>query len=471
MTPNHHSESGKPPRIFPWRGLRRHLWLTLRLNFRSRQPLIYGYLVPVCFLLAFGSVFRSGTPPLRHELGQLLTITILGGACFGMPTATVAERERGVWRRYQLLPAAAAGILLSTVVARFVLILSAAALQIGLAWAVYRTPWPAYPASMLGAFACTAFAFLGLGLMIAMLADNVPAVQALGQAVFLPMIMIGGVGVPLRTLPPWAQHVAGFLPGRYAVEALDACIAPGGGGLGGAGFALGALVVIGAAAFVAATGLFRWEAGPRVLNWSARGWITLALTAWAGVGWVAERQYPSRAGAVATHSWLEAASPAAAGPWRALTAADFAKIHFDDLPPDDGNVVPLAAGYGGLDEAGKTRLHRIQDQLAHWKPGTAASADASQCVRNLLSVCAVADLVMDPNEAEIARAVLDQIKDAVRDPAERRQVLAWIVLHPTDGSVLTDVSDFGIEKGPLDQSVRERSAAYARKFLREMLLK
>ena len=452
--------------VLPWRGLLRHLGLTLRLNFRSRQPLIYGYLVPVFFLLGFGSVFRAGVPPLLHEMGQLLTITILGGTCFGLPTATVAERERGVWRRYRLLPSAAGGILLSTVVARAALVLSAVAMQIVLAWAVYRTPWPAHPAQLLGAFAAASFAFLGLGLMIAMLADNVPAVQALGQAVFLPMIMIGGVGVPLRTLPPWARNVADFLPGRYAVEALNACFVPEGGGLATARFALGALGIIGAAAFVAAAGLFRWEAGPRRLDRRARGWIALALAAWVGVGTVAEVRGKRREMVVAPSDPQATAPPAVVEkPWRALTAAEIAGIRFDDLPPDDGNIVPLASNYDALDAAEKTRLNGIKGQLADWQPGTVD--DAAQRVRNLLSVAAVADLVMDPNEAEIARAVFDQVKDAVRDPGERRQVLAWIALHPDEGSVLTDVSEFGIGKGPGEPFIRERCADYARKLLRE----
>ncbi|MES1194648.1 MAG: hypothetical protein ABUL65_02055, partial [Opitutus sp.] len=85
-------------------GLFRHFVLTLRLNFRSKQALAYGYLVPVFFLIAFGSVFRGDTPPLLAEMGQILTISILGGACFGLPTTLVAGRERGVWRRYRLLP-------------------------------------------------------------------------------------------------------------------------------------------------------------------------------------------------------------------------------------------------------------------------------------------------------------------------------------------------------------------------------
>src|SRR5580765_4534899 len=76
-------------------GLLTHLWLTLKLNFRSKQAIVYGYVVPIFFLYAFGSVFKSDKT-LIHEMGQLLTVTVLGGACFGMPTAMVNERERGV---------------------------------------------------------------------------------------------------------------------------------------------------------------------------------------------------------------------------------------------------------------------------------------------------------------------------------------------------------------------------------------
>src|SRR5205823_11741933 len=77
-----------------------------------------------------------------------------------------------------------------------------------------------------GTFFFVAFAFLGMGLVIAMLAENVPAVQALGQAIFLPMLMIGGIGVRLEQLPEWARHVAAFLPALYAVDAIDAAIRP-----------------------------------------------------------------------------------------------------------------------------------------------------------------------------------------------------------------------------------------------------
>ena len=107
------------------------------------------------------------------------------------------------------------------------------------------------------AFTFVAFAFMGLGLVIAMLADNVPAVQALGQCIFLPMLIIGGVAVPLASLPDWAQHLSSYLPGRYAVDIIQATA--NGDGLGTAGFHMLALFFIGAAGCLAGAKLFRWD--------------------------------------------------------------------------------------------------------------------------------------------------------------------------------------------------------------------
>ena len=74
------------------KGFLRHLLITLKLNFRNPQAVVFGYVVPIFFLFAYGSVFIRGTAaPLTRQLGQLLTITVLGGACFGMPIAFVSE--------------------------------------------------------------------------------------------------------------------------------------------------------------------------------------------------------------------------------------------------------------------------------------------------------------------------------------------------------------------------------------------
>jgi ABC-type transport system involved in cytochrome c biogenesis permease component len=258
---------------------------SLKLHVRNKMALIYSYLFPTIFLVAFWVLYRYEAVPLVRHLGELLTVTALGGACFGLPTTMVSERERGVWRRYRLAPVPTATLVGGTVLARYVLLIVAGLLQLVLAMAI-GMPLPRHPAALFVAFTCVAFAFIGLGLVIAMMADNVPAVQALGQCIFLPMLIIGGVAVPLTSLPEWAQRLSAFFPGRYAVEALNACVM--GDGLPVARFSALALVLIGAAGCLAGAKMFRWDAEQRFAAASNKGWVLVALAAWVAVGVTAE---------------------------------------------------------------------------------------------------------------------------------------------------------------------------------------
>jgi hypothetical protein len=261
------------------------LAINLRLHFRNRLALLYSYLFPTIFLVAFWVLYRHERVPLARHMGELLTVTALGGACFGLPTALVNERERGVWRRYRLAPVPTASLIASTVIARYFLLLIAALLQLALALGI-GMPLPRHPLDLWLAFTFVAFAFLGLGLVIAMMADNVPAVQALGQCIFLPMLIIGGVAVRLERLPVWAQHVSAFFPGRYAVDAIQAAVT--GDGSGGAGFSLVALLVMGVAGGVAGAKMFRWDAQQRFATHGGHGWAGVALASWLAVGLLAE---------------------------------------------------------------------------------------------------------------------------------------------------------------------------------------
>lgn len=424
-----------------------HAALALRLNFRSRQAIVYGYLVPLLFLLAFGSVFRGSEPPLLAQMGQVLTITILGGACFGLPTGLVAERERGVWRHYRLTPTPLPLLLAGTLVARVVIVAVAVAMQLALARWIYGTPWPEHPAQLAGAFLLVAAAFLGLGLVVAALARDVPAVQAIGQCLFLPMIMIGGVGVPLAVLPEWAQRVASFMPGRYAVEVLQPCFNHPY-GLRHAGFSALMLLVIGGAAAVAGMRLFRWDAGRR-LQRGDLGWTGAALAAWAVAGTIA-----LSAGHVAPVTLVGEAAFADIG------ETEVARVTFEDLPPDDGIYAPLAPAHSS-----RRLTPRIQELIRHldtWPP--ARTDDIGQNVRNLLCVAAIADIGQELSEADIARAVFERLKAQV-PPDPLRRALAWVVLEPGAGTVVIAAPELGLRGEMSPAIVRERNVWYARKFL------
>ena len=261
------------------------LRLTLLLHFRNRIALLYSYLFPTIFLIAFWVLYRYEDPPIARHLGELLTVTAMGGACFGLPTSMVAERERGVWRRYRLVPVKTAQLVATTLLGRYVLLLTAGLIQLLLALAI-GMPVPEHPLDLFVVFTLVCFAFMGLGLVIAVLADTVPAVQALGQCIFLPMLIIGGVAVRLSRLPDWAQHLSLFFPGRYAVESIQATAT--GDGIDTVWFAVLALILIAIAGAVAGVKMFRWDAQQRFRAHGGKAWLGVALASWLFVGVLAE---------------------------------------------------------------------------------------------------------------------------------------------------------------------------------------
>jgi hypothetical protein len=369
-----------------------------------------------------------------------------------------------VWRRYALAPVSrwvfVAGILL----ARSVLLLTAALLQLALAFG-FGLPMPVHPFGLFIAFCMASAAFLSFGMVIAMLVDNVPAVQALGQCIFLPMLMIGGVAVPLQSLPLWAQHLSAFFPGRYAVEAIQ--LSATGNGLSNAGFDLLALLLIAAASALAAMAMFRWDKAlvPR------RGWLVLTLGMWLAVGAMAEihgrvitsvLQDTREVGTAKNY----AAAPVSALSWQAVSDADIDGIAFDRLPPDTGIISPVSRSDETPDPVLVPQLDRIRDAMAGWAPGNVG--DSVQRARNLLAIAAVPDILqMEQVERFVPRLVFARLQAAI-PPRDLPKVLYWIALHPDDGddSAIRQLGEFGLPEvsGPT-KPVRGRIMLYAFKLL------
>lgn len=438
--------------------------VSLKLNFRNRMAILYGYLFPLIFLVAFWTVYRNDPVPLALHVGQFLTVTVLGSACFGLPTTIVSERDKGVWRRYALTPVDRWVFVVGVLMSRAVLLLSAALLQLALAFGL-GLPMPAHPLGLLVSLCVTAAAFLSLGMVIAMLVDNVPAVQALGQCIFLPMLMIGGVAVPLQSLPEWAQHISAFFPGRYAVEAMQ--LSATGSGLRGASFDLLALALMAAGAAIAAAAMFRWDKAlaPR------RGWLFLAVGVWLAVGAMAEMrgkvtisaaQDTRDVGTAKNYAPTSVSAPS----WQDVTETDIDGIAFDRLPPDTGIISPVSRSDETPDPVLEPSLDQIRDTLPQWAPGNLA--DPVQRARNLLAIAAVPDILqMEQMERFIPRLVFARLQ-AVIPPRDLPKVLYWIAMHPDDGddSAIRQLGALGLPEvsGPT-KPVRGRIMLYAFKLL------
>jgi ABC-2 type transport system permease protein len=354
------------------------------------------------------------------------------------------------------------------------------------------------------AFSCVAFALMGLGLTIAALADTVPAVQALGQCVFLPMLILGGVAVPLASLPAWAERLSTFFPGRYAVEAIDATVA--GPGLRAAVFALSALVAIGLASCLAGVQMFRWDRGQRFSAVRGKGWIAVAVGMWVMVGALSRARHvtaappqpPPPAAQVAAapvetapavapaaspspavtadtaHVPPPAKKPRAAGTapeivlssWREVTRADVVRdITFTRLPPDAGIVTPIAGPADVPDADTASQIAEIEGSLATWAPGHVD--DPVQRVRNLLAILATPDVLQQPFERYLPAVIFGHLQKTM---AERQlvQVLYWIAMHPDGGTQPSaeELEAVGLPAAGADPlETRNRAAIYGVKLL------
>ena len=439
---------------------------------RNPMALIYGWLFPLIFLAGFWALYGDDPLPLALHAGQFFTITILGSAAFGLPTQMVAEREAGLWRHYALTPAPRWRFVLAMVLARAVLLAGALILQHVAARALGMPSLP-HPVSTVLALMAAGLCFLCLGALIGNLAPNVPAVQALGQCIFLPMLILGGVAVPLASLPDWALPLSNLLPGRHAVVAIQTAVT--GTGTQAAGFELAMLAGHGALALVAAVLLFRWEPGARAQIGRRGWWLVLVAAMWlalvglahsrarpvpalpdrAAAGVVADyvrgvgapalprkklpvaQNHPQRLPPDQVRDGLQAGGgavvpvpqPVPELP-QELPAPDLDAIAFERLPPDAGLVAPIAVE--PADAALANALARIERQLAQWPP--ARQGDAVQQVRNMLLIAAVPDLLqMDPMERHLPLLVEAQLQ--ARFGARLPALLAQVALDPQAGSV------------------------------------
>lgn len=171
----------------------------------------------------------------------------------------------------------------------------------------------------------------------------------------------------------------------------------------------------------------------------------------------------------ATTRAAAAAAPAVAKPensYNAITQKDIDEIKFDDVEDDAGFITPLAADLDNLDNDSKKRLDDWTAKLSDW--AGAKEENVPQRVRNLMSVCSLADMIHSEFEGETAYVVFDKLKSEV-DKDQLIKACAWMVLKPNEGRCVTRIPELGWDEEVEEDGIRERSSMYAKKLLGRLL--
>lgn len=230
----------------------------LALSSRQGEQLLVSLGIPLLILVFFSTVDVLPLPtedPVDFLAPGVLALAIMSTSLVSLGIGTGFDRSYGVLKRLGASPlgrprwvAAKIATVLCTEVAQWVLLVLVA---VALGWSPPASGW--LPA-LLGAVLGTA-AFGGLGLLMA---GTLPGLATLAgaNALYLVLLLTGGMVIPLDELPTPIATIAKALPAAPLAEVLTGSLID---GASVASWAWVSLAVWALAAPIAAATLFRWE--------------------------------------------------------------------------------------------------------------------------------------------------------------------------------------------------------------------
>ena len=229
------------------------------LTLRRGESVLLTLGIPVA-LLAFFSVTDVLPVPERVDdavdflVPGVLALAVMSAAMVGPAIATGFEREYGVLKRLAVTPLGRPALVLAKIVSilavELVQVVALGAVALALGW----RPDGAEPVLALAAVLLGTIAFAGLGLL---LGGTLPGLTTLAaaNALYVVLLLVGGMLFPLESLPGWLQGASRALPPAALADLLHAPLGPAGDPPPRAGLVLTTWAVAGP---LCAARWFRW---------------------------------------------------------------------------------------------------------------------------------------------------------------------------------------------------------------------
>jgi ABC-2 type transport system permease protein len=180
-------------------------------------------LFPFAFVLAFG---LRNPGDVRDLVPGLLGLTVLFGTSSMEAIVITFERRIGALERLLLAPLSLPALLAGKLLGGMAFGLTVTLVVLIVALVVFGTGGINWLLLVL-ALLLSAAAFSALGAFVSVAVKEVFEAQTLANFIRFPMMFLGGVFIPVDSLPLGLQIVARLLPLTYAVEALRVALAGG----------------------------------------------------------------------------------------------------------------------------------------------------------------------------------------------------------------------------------------------------
>ncbi len=201
-----------------------------RLFVRDPIALFFGLVLPGLLLLLLGLFFPGFDEP-SPDLGGATYIDVYAPMVLVLGLATVAlvtlppilgtYRQFGILRRLSTTPVHPARLLMAQLVVHIGVAIVAAVVAIVVAVAVFDVPFPQSPGWFALSYLLAAASIFSVGLLVGAVAPTTVAGQAIGMAIYFPMLFFAGLWIPRSIMSDGLRTVSDFTPLGSAVQALE----------------------------------------------------------------------------------------------------------------------------------------------------------------------------------------------------------------------------------------------------------
>lgn len=229
-----------------------------------REPvgLFFTVVFPLVLLAVFGTMFGkdpipglSGYHMVDSMVPAYMAMIIATIAFIGLPIELCSYRVQGVLKRYQATPLSPLAVLLAQVIVNLAITLAGSALLIaGARWFLNLTP-PAEPLRLVPAVLLCVASLFSLGFVMGSVLPSPRTSQAVGMALFMPMLFLSGAAMPVEVMPRSLQTISQFSPLTHAVHLFQTLWI--GGGWNMTDTVILCILLVSGAAVSACT--FRWQ--------------------------------------------------------------------------------------------------------------------------------------------------------------------------------------------------------------------
>ena len=203
-------------------------------------------------------VVAPGSRYIDFLIPGLLGMNLLGSGIWGVGFSVVQARQKKLLKRYMATPMKRSDYLLSFILSRLVFLIVEIGFLVGFGWLMFGVAVRGSLATLGGVAILGAFAFAGLGLLVASRARTIEGVSGLMNLVMLPMWILSGTFFSYSRFPDAMIPFVKALPLTALNDALRAIMIDGA-ALATLSAPLAIVIAWGAVSFVIALRIFRWR--------------------------------------------------------------------------------------------------------------------------------------------------------------------------------------------------------------------